>query len=212
VSVRRRASGRAHYNYFRDYDPGTGRYAQSDPLGVRAGHSTYGYAGAMPVLAIDPKGLFHLVPVVSWSLVDDVPGTTFFNTPLGAVGAFVSVRCKCTLNCKSGGWELDDCSAFLYLDVVVRGDLSHQAETWTRAREAEHVLDFRNGIGPMTSAGVAAENSTKGVPFPSKLDCEESSNSLVKAAVLGVAREVGRLTRVRDTNGSHRYPGTWPYR
>ena len=25
---------RLHYNYFRDYDPGTGRYSQSDPLGV----------------------------------------------------------------------------------------------------------------------------------------------------------------------------------
>ena len=32
------------YNVFRDYDPGTGRYIESDPIGLEAGQfSTYGY-------------------------------------------------------------------------------------------------------------------------------------------------------------------------
>jgi RHS repeat-associated protein len=29
-----------HYNYFRDYEPGTGRYVESDPIGLRGGMST----------------------------------------------------------------------------------------------------------------------------------------------------------------------------
>ena len=31
------------YNYFRDYEPSTGRYIESDPIGLRGGLNTYGY-------------------------------------------------------------------------------------------------------------------------------------------------------------------------
>ena len=47
-----------HYNYFRDYDPGTGRYVQSDPIGLDGGLGTYVYVKDGPLSAIDQFGLF----------------------------------------------------------------------------------------------------------------------------------------------------------
>ena len=46
-----------HYIYFRDYEKETGRYIQSDPIGLAGGISSYGYVRANPLKLIDPQGL-----------------------------------------------------------------------------------------------------------------------------------------------------------
>ena len=51
-----------HYNYFRSYDPRTGRYTQSDPIGLDGGWNRFGYSNQNGLLYTDPYGLF--VPLI----------------------------------------------------------------------------------------------------------------------------------------------------
>jgi len=46
-----------HYNWHRYYDPSTGRYLSSDPIGLRGGLNTFLYALSTPTMLTDYQGL-----------------------------------------------------------------------------------------------------------------------------------------------------------
>ena len=46
-----------NYNYYRDCDTATGRYIETDPIGLQGGMNVYVYALANPIRFTDPNGL-----------------------------------------------------------------------------------------------------------------------------------------------------------
>jgi RHS repeat-associated protein len=71
-----------NYNYFRAYEPATGRYLQSDPIGLAGGLSTYAYADSTPLMYIDLFGTqARPTPKLGGSELNeklqDVPDTLF---------------------------------------------------------------------------------------------------------------------------------------
>jgi RHS repeat-associated protein len=56
-----------YYNRYRDYDPTTGRYIQADPIGLAGDVNAWVYAGANPLVGVDPEGLETLdAGTVAW--------------------------------------------------------------------------------------------------------------------------------------------------
>jgi RHS repeat-associated protein len=51
-----------HYNWHRDYNPEIGKYAQSDPAGLRGGLNTFWYVGNNPARYFDYYGLDFVGP------------------------------------------------------------------------------------------------------------------------------------------------------
>ncbi len=51
-----------HYNWYRYYDPKTGRYLTPDPIGLAGGVNLYGYCLGDPVNLEDAEGLSAAIP------------------------------------------------------------------------------------------------------------------------------------------------------
>ena len=113
-SLTRESYGRVLYNYFRYYEPGTGRYVTSDPIGLEGGNGTYVYADTNPVKNIDSLGLTAISPPIPLPrpipIPRPVPGPIDPTLPIPRDGSEDNYKDHCTnlyVRCVQEGWSGD---------------------------------------------------------------------------------------------------------
>jgi RHS repeat-associated protein len=73
-----------HYNYFRYYNPQTGRYITPDPIGMWGGINLFGYV-RNPINAVDPWGLMGFTQAVA--IIGSGSGTAAYLSAAAGAGA-----------------------------------------------------------------------------------------------------------------------------
>lgn len=130
-----------HYNYYRIYDPATGRYIQSDPIGLEGGLNTYAYVTGNPIMLYDPYGLW------AWAGPRDI--YNFWNETVGAgrdfiqnyqdmknantIGADKYFHCKANCEAAQRGVAGADTACVIsnsreWFDQTIKGDSAFESE------------------------------------------------------------------------------------
>jgi RHS repeat-associated protein len=127
-----------YYNYFRDYDPTTGRYLQSDPTGLAGGINAYVYVGSNPFKYIDPFGLTRYdvqvaIEIIRDSQLDlDVPvDVSFEPLPEGVDGVTSIIDGDISLDDAFLG-PLNDGQAQYMLETVMHEIIHHNQSPFGR--------------------------------------------------------------------------------
>lgn len=117
-----------HYNVMRDYHPLTGRYIESDPIGLAGGINTFVYVGNSPANWIDPLGLELLTKEEGKLIIKVAVENKWLGTPYEPVG-------KDTIKGKQG-----DCSGTTW-GIYSEAGFSYE---YSRADQIEKNTRFKS--------------------------------------------------------------------
>ncbi len=137
------------YNGFRDYDPVTGRYMQSDPIGLAGGLNTYGYVGGNPVGATDPTG-----QDIAFIINGATEGNPFGHSAIAITGAGV-------YSYGNGVAAGSSLNAYLYREAPRRDTVIYVKKT-TSAQDAaalKYLSSFRSTRLPHWTLGILTGNT-----------------------------------------------------